>query len=116
MKNVQVTLARRPRGKPVAEDFAVVESEVAALEDGQALVKNLYVSLDAGFRNWMDEDAGDEVLPAMALGEPVMGLILGRVVESRHPDIEEGQHMLVLVDLVTGDLAPHDLLEDRLRH
>ncbi|MEP5766090.1 MAG: NADP-dependent oxidoreductase [Halieaceae bacterium] len=91
MRNVQVTLARRPEGKPQADDFDVVESETAELAEGQALVKNLYVSMDAGFRNWMDEDSGDNVLPAMPLGAPVMGLILGQIVESKNPDIEVGR-------------------------
>ncbi len=94
MNNVQVTLARRPDGKPVAEDFAVVESELPALAEGQALVQNLYVSLDAGFRNWMDEDSGDNVLPAMPLGQAVMGLILGRIIESRNPAIEVGRYIM----------------------
>lgn len=90
MKNTQVTLARRPRGKPVAEDFGVIVTETAQLEPGQALVKNLYISMDAGFRNWMDADSGDAVLPAMPIGKAVMGLILGRIIESRNPAIPEG--------------------------
>jgi NADPH-dependent curcumin reductase CurA len=90
MKNTQVVLARRPKGRPQAADFSVVETLTAPLDEGEALVKNLYVSLDAGFRNWMDEGSGDEVLPAMVLGEPVMGLILGQVIESRNPNIEVG--------------------------
>lgn len=94
MKNVQVTLACRPSGKPKATDFAVIESETPELAEGEALVKNLYVSLDAGFRNWMDEDSGDEVLPAMRLGAPVMGLVLGQVIESRNPDIEVGRLLM----------------------
>jgi len=94
VKNVQVTLARRPVGKPQAADFAVVETETPALAEGQALVKNLYVSMDAGFRNWMDEDSGDNVLPAMPLGQAVMGLILGQVVESKNPAIAVGRHIM----------------------
>ena len=90
MKNTQVVLAQRPEGAPKANDFAVVETETVPLDDGQALVKNLYISLDAGFRNWMDEDSGDEVLPAMPLGKAVMGLILGEVIESRSSGIEVG--------------------------
>jgi NADPH-dependent curcumin reductase CurA len=90
MKNTQVVLARRPNGAPQADDFAVVQTETAPLAEGQALVKNLYVSLDAGFRNWMDEGSGDEVLPAMPLNKAVMGLILGEVIESRNPDIAVG--------------------------
>lgn len=90
MKNSQVTLAKRPNGKPITSDFEVVTSEVQALGEGEALIKNLYVSLDAGFRNWMDEGSGDNVLPAMPLGEPVMGLILGEIIESKNPAYKEG--------------------------
>ncbi len=96
--NKQVVLARRPVGKPEAGDFEVVESQVPGIGQGQALVQNLYISLDAGFRNWMDEDSGDEVLPAMPLGQPVMGLTLSRVIESNHPALPEG-------GLVMGRLA-----------
>jgi len=98
MDNTQVLLKRRPSGAPVAEDFEVVTTAVPAIQSGEALIENHYVSLDAGFRNWMDEDAGDDVLPAMPLGAPVMGLTVGRVLESKHATLREGQ-------LVMGRLA-----------
>ena len=98
MDNTQVLLARRPHGAPIAEDFEVRTQPVAPIASGEALVENHYVSLDAGFRNWMDEDAGDDVLPAMAIGAPVMGLTVGRVIDSQHPTLEKGQ-------LVMGRLA-----------
>jgi len=92
--NKQVVLARRPVGKPVADDFAMRTVEMARPRANEAVVKNLYVSLDAGFRNWMDEDAGDEVLPAMAIGAPVMGLTMSEVIESRHPGLPVGQLLM----------------------
>ena len=46
----------------------------------------------------MDEDSGDDVLPAMELACPVMGLTVGRVIESKHPTLVKGQ-------LVMGRLA-----------
>ena len=98
MENTQVLLTRRPSGAPVAEDFEVRKTLVAQIASGEALVENHYVSLDAGFRNWMDEDSGDDVLPAMELGAPVMGLTVGRVIESKHPTLVKGQ-------LVMGRLA-----------
>ncbi|MFZ8887343.1 MAG: zinc-binding dehydrogenase, partial [Steroidobacteraceae bacterium] len=49
---------------------------------------------DAGFRNWMNEGAGDAILPAMPLGQPVMGLVLAEVVESRHPDYSPGARLM----------------------
>jgi NADPH-dependent curcumin reductase CurA len=98
MDNTQVLLARRPNGAPIAEDFEIRTQPVAPIAPGEALIENHYVSLDAGFRNWMDEDAGDDVLPAMAIGAPVMGLTVGRVIDSQHPTLEQGQ-------LVMGRLA-----------
>ena len=88
--NRAVVLARRPDGNPVPADFRVEEQPWAALADGQFRCRNRYVSLDAGFRNWMNEDSGDEVLPAMAIGAPVMGLVLSEVVESRNAEYAEG--------------------------
>ena len=98
MENTQVLLTRRPSGAPVAEDFEVRTTQVAQIASGEALIENHYVSLDAGFRNWMDEDSGDDVVPAMELGAPVMGLTVGRVIESKHPTLVKGQ-------LVMGRLA-----------
>ncbi|MBO6658154.1 MAG: NADP-dependent oxidoreductase [Pseudomonadales bacterium] len=91
MSNTQVVLARRPKGRPLPEDFEVVQTEVPEPGEGEALMQNLFVSLDAGFRNWMDEGAGDEVLPAMEIGAPVMGLVAGKVLKSNRDDMQEGQ-------------------------
>ena len=88
--NRAIVLARRPNGAPVPEDFALVERELRTPAEGEVVIRNLYASLDAGFRHWMDEGSSDHVLPEMPIGEPVMGLTLGRVIESRHPDVAEG--------------------------
>ena len=120
MKNTQVTLAKRPDSKPKASDFGVVETDVRALDEGEALVKNLYVSLDAGFRKWMDEGSGDNVLPAMPLNKPVMGLVLGKIIESRNPACEVGSLVMARLAweaysiLTEGDW--HVVLEDDGKH
>jgi NADPH-dependent curcumin reductase CurA len=93
LTNHQVVLRRRPNGAPVDADFAVVAKPLRPLGDREILVQNLYVSIDAGFRHWMDEGSGDHIMPAMALDAPVVGQTLGRVVESRHPDFVPGQHL-----------------------
>jgi len=92
--NTSVILARRPSGSPRPDDFALESSPVPLPEPGEVLLKNHFVSLDAGFRNWMDEDSGDSVLPAMPLGAPVMGLVLGTVESSRHADFREGEWLM----------------------
>jgi NADPH:quinone reductase len=89
-----VVLAARPQGAPRVTDFRVESRPIPELQMGQIKCRNVYISLDAGFRNWMDEGSGDNVLPAMPLNEPVMGLTLSRVVESRHDDFSVGDVLM----------------------
>ena len=93
-ENRCVVLASRPTGAPVPENFRLETRPVAVVQPGQIKCKNLFISLDAGFRNWMDEDSGDDVLPAMPLGEPVMGLTMSEVVESQHADFQVGDMLM----------------------
>jgi NADPH-dependent curcumin reductase CurA len=88
--NQRVLLRARPQGAPRESDFELEKGPIPTVGDGQFLIKNLYLSLDAGFRQWMNEGAGDEYMQAMALNEPVTGLVLGEVVESRHADYAKG--------------------------
>lgn len=92
--NTSVVLARRPEGVPRRDDFALRTDALRPLAPGELLLCNHFVSLDAGFRNWMDEGSGDHVLPAMALGEPVTGLVLGRVEESRNEAFAPGTWLM----------------------
>lgn len=92
--NRSVVLASRPEGMPRIHNFRVEERAIPALEVGQILCKNLFISLDAGFRHWMDEGSGDTVLPAMPLNEPVMGLTLSRVLQSKHPAYQVGDLLM----------------------
>lgn len=94
MKNTRVLLARRPAGIPRESDFRVATAELREIRDGEMLIENLYLSLDAGFRNWMNEGSGDDVLPAMPLDHPVMGLTLGRVKQSRRSEYREGELLM----------------------
>ena len=89
-----MVLASRPSGYPVEGNFRVESSSVPEVGQGELLLRNAYVSLDAGFRNWMNEGSGDEVLPAMAVGAPVMGLTLGEVIESRNAEYREGDWLM----------------------
>jgi NADPH-dependent curcumin reductase CurA len=100
-----VVLARRPLGNPVEADFAVREAPLPKVGEGFFLTRNTFVSLDAGFRNWMNEDSGDEVLPAMELDEPVMGLVLAEVLESKHPDYLVGDKLMARFAWQTHSLS-----------
>ena len=69
--NTRVLLARRPAEHLVAADFEVDTQPLASLKEGQFLIQNTYLSMDAGFRQWMNEGSGDNYLASMPLGEPV---------------------------------------------
>jgi len=93
-RNRQVLLRTHPNGPPREGDFECVESVLPPLGEGQFLLRNRFISLDAGFRQWMNEGAGDGYLEAMRLGEPVMGLVLGEVEESRNRDYTVGDTVM----------------------
>jgi NADPH-dependent curcumin reductase CurA len=86
--NRQWLLARRPEGLVSAEDFRLAEAPAAEPSDGEALVRNLYLSIDPTQRGWM---AGDTYLPAVKIGEVMRSFAVGQVVESRHPALRPGQ-------------------------
>lgn len=89
-----VVLARRPQGAPRPDDFAVITTPLRPAGPGEVVILNLYASLDAGFRHWMDEGSTDHILPEMPIGAPVMGLTLGRVVDTQHPDFAVGDLLM----------------------
>lgn len=89
-KNKQVVLAARPQAVMKVTDFALQEVEVPPLEPGQYLIQNQYLSMDAGFRKWMNEGADDNYLKTMEIGSPVQSMILGHVIESRNSEFPEG--------------------------
>ncbi len=90
-KNLRIHLRARPVGNPNESDFECREAPIPQAGEGQFLIQNLYISLDAGFRQWMNEGSGDEYMPAMEIGAPVTGLILGKVLESKNSDYTAGE-------------------------
>ena len=78
----QIHLVRRPNGKPVAQDFALVEAPVADAGEGEIQVTALLMSVDPYMRPRLDAD--------QALDAPLLGGGIGRVVQSRNPKFKEG--------------------------
>nr|QQZ49500.1 hypothetical protein JKL49_21385 [Phenylobacterium glaciei] len=73
----QIHLVRRPKGKPVQEDFALVEAPVADAADGEIQVTALLMSVDPYMRPRLDAD--------QALDAPLLGGGIGRVTQSKIP-------------------------------
>ena len=106
--NRRFALRQRPEGRIDDETFELVEKEIAGISDGEALIRTEWVSLDPTNRGWINDMPG--YLPPVAIGETMRGLALGRVVESRHPEYQEGQLVQGLIGwtehFVASDAAP----------
>ncbi|MCC1491668.1 NADP-dependent oxidoreductase [Cognatishimia sp. F0-27] len=88
-----ITLARRPNGDPVSEDFAFVEAAVPVPEEGEIVVACSHLSLDPYMRGRMDDVKS--YAPSVEIGGIMTGQGVGRVIASRAEGFSEG-------DLVTG--------------
>jgi NADPH-dependent curcumin reductase CurA len=90
--NRRFLLTARPKGVPLPADFTLAEALLPRPAEGQALLRNIFLSLDPGVRGWMDEGQG--YLPPIPLGQPMRGLTLGQVVESRTEALPVGAYVV----------------------
>ncbi|ARS29459.1 NADP-dependent oxidoreductase [Sphingomonas sp. KC8] len=116
-------LAAHPEGTDFASAIKLVEEAMPTIGDRQVLVRNLWLSLDAGTRMWMTAREDSYMAPT-PLGSKVIGFVLGRVVASRHPDYTAGDlvraygqwadHSVLIPDL--GDIWKLDTIVDMRQH
>ena len=81
-------LAGRPKDRVEESHFALIEGDVPALQDGQALIKVQYLSLDPYMRGRMD-DAKSYAAP-QPIGAVMIGGTVGKVIESRTGEYRVG--------------------------
>jgi NADPH-dependent curcumin reductase CurA len=86
--NRQWLLASRPDGAVSEKHFRLNEAPIPALQDGQVLVRNLWLSFDPTQRGWMTRDT---YVPMIPLGDVMRAASVGQIVESRHPRYKVGQ-------------------------
>ena len=55
IKSKEIQLTSLPTGKPVAANFMKTVTELPALNDGEVLVRNLFISVDPYMRGRMNE-------------------------------------------------------------
>jgi NADPH-dependent curcumin reductase CurA len=92
----EVRLASRPHGWPTAGNFALAQVELPALQDGQVLVRNLFMSVDPYMRGRMNDVKS--YVPPFQVGQPLDGSAVGEVVESKAGGLKPG-------DIVTSSLG-----------
>lgn len=103
MQSTQVRLASRPVGEPRDSDFDVVTVTLPDLEEGQVLLRTLYLSLDPYMRGRMS--AAPSYAPPVELGHVMVGATVCEVVESRSPDRAVGDVVLAYTGWQTSAVA-----------
>jgi NADPH-dependent curcumin reductase len=91
--NRRFVLDSRPRGMPTLANFRIEESAVPALNEGQVLVRTLFLSLDPYMRNVMDEVA-PVYTSSVPIGGVMVGATVGQVVASNNSSFHRGELVL----------------------
>ena len=91
-QNQQILLDNRPQGEATVNNFRLVTTETAPLQEGQVLVRHHYLSLDPYMRGRMND--GKSYAQPQPLGEVMIGGTVGVVEESRHPKFKVGDSVV----------------------
>ena len=94
--NRRIVLAERPAAYPEPKHFRLEEVPIPQPNEGEALVETIWLSLDPYMRGRMRE--GPSYAAPVQIGGVMTGGVVGRVVESRTPEIAVG-------DIVDGSLG-----------
>ncbi len=90
--NRLVRLKSRPAGIPEASHFELAEAPVPALENGQFLIANRFLSVDPAMRGWVNAVANYS--RPVAIGEVMRAYTAGEVIASRHRAFPEGTKVM----------------------
>ncbi|ALK96382.1 NADP-dependent oxidoreductase [Massilia sp. WF1] len=91
-RNRRIVLQQRPHGAPDDNTFRMVEEAVPQPQDGQVLLRTLFLSLDPYMRGRIS-DAPSYAAP-VEIGAVMVGGTVSRVEASRNPDFPVGQLVL----------------------
>ena len=90
--NRRFVLASRPEGAPTGDNFRLEKEPVPTPDDGQVLLRTVFLSLDPYMRGRMS-DAPSYAEP-VAVDEVMVGGTVCRVVASKHPKFDTGDWVL----------------------
>ena len=88
MQNKQWILNSFPVGEIKDNDLIFQDSNLGEVNDGEVLIKNIYLSLDPANRGWMSGKAS--YVDAMQIGEIMRGGTIGIIEESKNEKFKKG--------------------------
>lgn len=88
IQNTRIVLASRPVGLPGADNYRVERESIPGLEDGQILIRVIYLSLDPYMRGRMSDEKS--YAEPIAIGEVITAESVGVVMRSKSIRFTEG--------------------------
>lgn len=108
LTNRRWVLRKRPETDITNEQLELVTEPVAPLDEGQVLVRNVYLSLDPTHRLWMSDR--EQYLPPVEVGQVMRGGTLGVVEQSRSERFKAGD----IVKPVAGAWELYTIVPEKL--
>ncbi|WP_434762990.1 NADP-dependent oxidoreductase [Vibrio fortis] len=90
--NRRIVLASRPVGAPTQDNFRLENAAVPSIQDGEVLLRSIYLSLDPYMRGRMN-DAKSYAEP-VAIDDVMVGATVCQVEQSQHVDYQVGEWVL----------------------
>ena len=91
-KNRRIVLSARPVGSPTKDDFRLEEAALPVPNEGEELLRSIYLSLDPYMRGRMTDAPSYD--PPVAIDDVMVGATVCQVEASRNPDFETGEWVL----------------------
>jgi len=91
-----IVLNKRPVGRPTLDDFKFMDEEIPVPEDGEVLLKTVYVSVDPYLRGRMNDSKS--YVPPFELNNPIQSGSIAEVLETKNPHFEKGTFYLGNLD------------------
>ena len=97
-QNQEIVLAQHPSGEVTKDAFGFNDIDMPECNDGEVLLKAIYVSVDPGMRGFMDKGDSDNAGTKYKIGEPITSRTVAQVIESQDDTFKKG-------DIVHGRFA-----------
>lgn len=91
-KNRRIVLASRPHGAPTTDNFRLEEVEKPVPQEGEMLLRTVYLSLDPYMRGRMSD--AESYADPVAIDDVMVAGTVCQVESSNHPDYEAGEWVL----------------------
>jgi len=104
MNNKEIRFASRPTGVPTPENFDLVDVDVPQPDEGEVLIKTLFISVDPYLRGRMRE--GKSYVAPFVIGQVIESGVVGEIVESRSTEFKPGDVVMGMLGWKLYNVAP----------